>query len=113
MAAYAAVVKENSVDYSGVKVGASLGQASAVADREGVVLETKSFVDDFVQDWQRDVEVPLALQEVLDPWVACRLLSIFVLELLLLLVDLDVAHLLDEVLSNRADNVCFLVQNSV
>ena len=86
------------------------GKPTAMALTQAVLLQHQCFLDHLIQDWKGQVEIPLALQEVVDFWV------LFVYDTLTLVLDVPLGYsvdeldLLDEIIAHCCNKLAFLLQ---
>ena len=93
-----------------IKELARSGQPSAMSLTQAVLLQHQCLLDHFIQDWKSQVEILLALQEVVDFRV------LFVYDALALVLDIPLGYsvdeldLLDKVIAHCCNKLAFLLQ---
>ena len=106
----ATVVEEDTIDEFMVEKLARSCQPTAVALTQTVFLQHKCLFDDFFKDWQSEVQIFLALEEVIYLRVLC-VNDTFTLMFDIALGDpIDILDFLNEFITHQSDQLALLLQ---
>ena len=106
----ATVVEKDAIDELMVEKLARSSQSTTMALTQTVFLQHKCLFDDFLEDWQSEVQVFLALKEVIYLWILC-VHDTFALMFDIALGDpIDILDFLNEFITHQSDQLALLLQ---